>query len=138
MLGELIGGPLSDFWRNQWIRRTGGKAFAPEQRLWLAYLGYPLSIAGVVIFCVTLAEAKPLHWIITPIVGIAVAGFGTQIITTIVVTCKPHKFSLSRWALVRGSSNTPTLLQTVPIATQRLNPLPSASLSTLCAALGVL
>ncbi|KAN0099564.1 MFS multidrug transporter [Hyaloscypha variabilis] len=94
VLGELIGGPLSDFWRNQWIRRTGGKAFAPEQRLWLAYLGYPLSIAGVVIFCVTLAEAKPLHWIITPIVGIAVAGFGTQIITTIVVTycsdCHPE------------------------------------------------
>jgi hypothetical protein len=102
VLGELIGGPLSDFWRSQWIRRTGGKAFAPEQRLWLAYLGYPLSIAGVVIFFVTLAEAKPLHWIITPIVGIAVAGFGTQIITTIVVTCKPYMFSpLSRWTLVR-------------------------------------
>ena len=97
MLGELVGGPLSDFWRNQLMRRNGGQAIAPERRLWLAYLGYPLSIVGVVIFCVTLAEAKPLHWIITPIVGIAIAGFGTQIITTIVITCKPRIFSLSRW-----------------------------------------
>ncbi|RFU24025.1 hypothetical protein B7463_g12310, partial [Scytalidium lignicola] len=47
---------------------------------------FPLAVAGDVVFFVTLAEAKPLHWVISPIVGIAIAGFGTQIITTVVIT----------------------------------------------------
>jgi hypothetical protein len=88
VLGEQVGGPLSDLWRNQSKRRHGGVPPAPEQRLYLTYLGFALAIAGNVIFCVTLYEAKPLHWTIKPIIGIAVSGFGSQIITTVVITCK--------------------------------------------------
>ncbi|KIM97287.1 hypothetical protein OIDMADRAFT_130692 [Oidiodendron maius Zn] len=86
VLGEQVGGPLSDFWRNRSKRRHGGRTPRPEHRLYLAYIGFPLSIAGNVIFCVTLYHAKPLHWIISPIVGIAISGFGAQIITTVVIT----------------------------------------------------
>jgi hypothetical protein len=42
----------------------------------------------IVIFCVTLDEATPLHWTIKPIVGIAFGGFGAQIVTTICITCE--------------------------------------------------
>jgi hypothetical protein len=75
-------------YRNRLIRKSGGQAPPPEKRLSISYPGFLLAIAGLVVFCVTLADAKPLHWTIKPIIGIAVAGFGVQVVTTIVITCK--------------------------------------------------
>lgn len=79
---------MSDFWINRSKKRNGGLKPKPEYRLYMAYLGFPFAVVGDVIFFVTLAEAKPLHWIISPIIGIAIAGFGTQVITTVVITCE--------------------------------------------------
>ncbi|KAH8703385.1 major facilitator superfamily domain-containing protein [Talaromyces proteolyticus] len=84
-LGEIVSGPSSDLWQNKSFKKAASHT-TPEHRLWLIYPGFALSTAGIVIFCVTLAEAEPLHWSIRPIVGTAVAGFGAQIVTTIAIT----------------------------------------------------
>ncbi|KAK5989552.1 MFS transporter cpaT-like protein [Cladobotryum mycophilum] len=85
-LGELIGGRLSDYVQNRRSKSAQNSLSSPETRLLLSYPGNLLAIAGIVIFCVTLAEAKPLHWNISPVIGIGVAGFGVQILTTTVIT----------------------------------------------------
>ena len=50
-------------------------------------------IIGLLIFTIQLHNAKDGHWNITPLVGIALAGFGNQVITTILITCEFwHKY----------------------------------------------
>ncbi|KAM5362143.1 hypothetical protein ACJA88_014161 [Fusarium oxysporum] len=85
-LGEPISGTLSDYWMNRHARKTGCKA-QPEYRLWFSYLGFMLAIAGVVVFLVQIQLAPQGHWNITPVIGIALAGAGNQIATTVLVTC---------------------------------------------------
>ncbi|KAI9834410.1 MAG: hypothetical protein M1819_003021 [Sarea resinae] len=90
VIGEQMGGPLSDFWVNTRTRKLGRRP-PPEYRLWLSYFGFLMAIVGLIIFNVKLAETKPLHWNVTPtcmgkIIGIAVAAFGNQLITTVLVT----------------------------------------------------
>ncbi|RYC83295.1 hypothetical protein BFJ63_vAg13824 [Fusarium oxysporum f. sp. narcissi] len=84
-LGEPISGTLSDYWMNRHARKTGCKA-QPEYRLWFSYLGFMLAIAGVVVFLVQIQLAPQDHWNITPVIGIALAGAGNQIATTVLVT----------------------------------------------------
>lgn len=81
---------MSDAWQNMIAKRSLAGRARPEQRLWLSHIGSVLSIVGLTIFLVTLAEATPMHWTIKPIIGIAFAGFGVQIITTICITCTSH------------------------------------------------
>lgn len=74
-------------------RKTkAGKAALPEDRLIFAQIGFPTIIAGIVIFFVQVAKAtggKPPHrWNITPDIGIALAAFGAQIVTTTTFACK--------------------------------------------------
>ena len=58
----------------------------PEYRLWLSYSGFILAIVGLVVFLVQTAHAPEHHWNITPVVGIAIASAGNQIVTTILIT----------------------------------------------------
>jgi hypothetical protein len=89
-LGELIGGSFSDWWqRKGWKKEPLDHSVAPEHRLWLAYPGLALGLAGLVIFCITLDEA--MHWNIRPVIGLAVVAFGFQIATTVIFTCKAHE-----------------------------------------------
>lgn len=76
---------MSDYWMNRKMRKMGAKP-APEYRLWLSYSGFILTIIGVVIFLVQTQNAKLDHWNITPVIGIAIAGAGNQIVTTILIT----------------------------------------------------
>ncbi|RKK71055.1 hypothetical protein BFJ69_g11328 [Fusarium oxysporum] len=85
VLGEPISGTLSDYWMNRRARKTGCKA-QPEYRLWFSYLGFMLAIAGVVVFLVQIQLAPQGHWNITPVIGIALAGAGNQIATTVLIT----------------------------------------------------
>jgi hypothetical protein len=85
VIGEQLGGSLSDYWMNRRAKTTGHKP-APEYRLWLSYIGFILSIVGVVVFLVQTQNAAPKHWNITPVIGIAIAGAGNQIITTVLIT----------------------------------------------------
>jgi hypothetical protein len=85
VLGELVGGPLSDTWMRRKARKQDHRP-APEYRLWLSYIGFFLTIAGVIVFLVQTQNSAAGSWSITPIVGVAIAAFGNQIVTTIMVT----------------------------------------------------
>jgi MFS family permease len=94
VIGEQLGGNLSDYWMNRKMRKTGIKP-APEYRLWLSYAGFILTIVGVVVFLVQTEHAETKHWNVTPVIGIAIAGVGNQIITTVLITytvdCYPEE-----------------------------------------------
>ncbi|KAK8173986.1 MFS transporter [Phyllosticta citrichinensis] len=97
MIGEQLGGPLSDFWINRRTKKSGQIRPAPEYRLWLSYFGFLLVIVGLIVFGIQIEDAKHLHWNVTPIVGIAIAAVGNQIVTTVLVTyavdCHPEASS---------------------------------------------
>jgi hypothetical protein len=105
VIGEQIGGFLSDWW--MWRRRRGGggsesgsgsdsetqsdgKAKSgispqPEFRLWLGYPGFLLTICGIVVYLVQIDRAGS-KWNITPDVGMAIGAGGNQIVTTVLTT----------------------------------------------------
>ena len=85
VIGEQLGGSLSDYWMNRRANRHGRQP-APEYRLWLSYAGFLMTIIGVVVFLVRTEQAPEHHWNITPVIGIAIAGAGNQIVTTVLVT----------------------------------------------------
>ncbi|OCL03718.1 MFS transporter [Glonium stellatum] len=85
VIGEQIGGILSDSWMNRRARKITARP-NPEFRLWLSYIGYLLTIAGLVVFLVRIQQAPEGHWNVTPIVGAAIAGAGNQIVTTVLIT----------------------------------------------------
>jgi len=85
VIGEQIGGPLSDFFRNRAMKKTGVKP-RPETRLWLSYAGFLMVIVGFIVFGVRLGQAKEGSWNVTPLVGVGLSAFGNQVITTILVT----------------------------------------------------
>jgi len=69
-------------------REKIGREPKPAYRLWGTYLGFVTVIAGLLIFTISLQMATVGHWTVTPLIGVAIAGFGNQIITTILVTCE--------------------------------------------------
>ncbi|RHZ61509.1 putative MFS transporter [Aspergillus thermomutatus] len=85
ILGEQVGGSLSDFWMNRRARRIQGRP-DPEYRLWLTYPGVILTIVGVVVFLVCTQQAPEGHWVVSPIIGTAIAAFGNQLVTTTAIT----------------------------------------------------
>lgn len=85
VIGEQIGGRLSDSWMNRRRRKLNGRSPEPEHRLWLSYFGYVLCIVGTVVFLVQLYYAGTT-WNVTPLVGIAICSVGNQIVTTVMVT----------------------------------------------------
>lgn len=84
-IGEQIGGTMSDLWMNMRQKKIQRKP-EPEFRLWLSYLGYTLSIVGIIVFLVCTEKAKQGHWNIAPLIGIALGAAGNQIITTVLIT----------------------------------------------------
>lgn len=83
ILGEQVGGVLSDKW--MWQRNRRGKRPEPEFRLWLSYIGHTLTIVGVVVFLVQTSRATD-HWNVTPDIGAAIASAGNQVVTTVMIT----------------------------------------------------
>jgi MFS family permease len=94
ILGEQLGGALSDRWMARRTRASGARP-APEYRLWLSYPGTLLGLIGIVVFLAQIDAAPPMHWNITPLVGAAIGAAGTQIVTTILITysvdCYPQE-----------------------------------------------
>ena len=84
VLGEQIGGLLSDAWMN-WREKKIQRKPEPEFRLWLSYLGFALAIAGLIVFLVC-TEQAPRHWVISPVIGTAIGAGGNQIVTTVLIT----------------------------------------------------
>ncbi|OQD64991.1 hypothetical protein PENPOL_c006G01245 [Penicillium polonicum] len=85
LLGEQLGGFMSDMWMNTRARKIGRKP-APEFRLWLSYIGFLLSIAGMVVFLVCTEQAAAGKLDVRPVVGTGVAAFGNQVVTTVLTT----------------------------------------------------
>eukprot|EP00136_Aspergillus_niger_P001056 XP_001389854.2 MFS multidrug transporter [Aspergillus niger CBS 513.88] len=85
LLGEQLGGVLSDTWMDLRAKRTGHKP-EPEYRLWLSYIGYLLTIAGVVVFLVCTENAQTGKWNVRPIIGTGIGAFGNQVVTTVLIT----------------------------------------------------
>jgi hypothetical protein len=85
VIGEQLGGSLSDYWMNRKAKKTGMQT-EPEYRLWLSYAGFVLTIVGVVVFLVRTQQAAEGRWNIAPVIGIAIAGVGNQIVTTVLIT----------------------------------------------------
>jgi len=85
VIGEQLGGILSDHWMNRRARKIGSRP-APEYRLWLSYCGFLLTLLGVVVFLVRTQQAPDNQWNISPVIGIAIAGAGNQIVTTVLIT----------------------------------------------------
>lgn len=86
VIGEQIGGRASDIWMRRRGNKVAGGRPAPEFRLWLSYIGYGLAICGIVVFLVRIEQAQELKWNVTPIVGVAIAAAGNQIVTTVLIT----------------------------------------------------
>lgn len=85
VLGEMVGGFGSDRWMRWSIARRGGTRII-EDRLWLAYPGLILVVVGLVVWGVTTQQAPEGHWVVSPSIGAAIASFGCQLITTVLVT----------------------------------------------------
>lgn len=85
LLGEQLGGILSDLWMS-WRARRIGHSPTPEFRLWLSYIGFLLAIAGMVIFLVCTEQAQSGKWTVVPVVGTGIAAFGNQVVTTVLTT----------------------------------------------------
>lgn len=87
IIGSVLGEQLSGYGSDAWMRygkKTGRGE--PEFRIWLSYIGFITTIIGLVVFCIQTDKAAQGHWNVTPIIGVAIAGFGQQIIATVVTT----------------------------------------------------
>ena len=84
LIGEQIGGRGSDLWMKR--RSLGRGTRVVADRLWLSYLGFLCVIVGLLVWGVSIQQARPLHWTVVPDVGAAIASAGNQIITTVLVT----------------------------------------------------
>ncbi|KAL4763518.1 putative MFS transporter [Aspergillus foveolatus] len=96
LIGEQLGGRLSDLWMNMRAKRVQRKP-EPEFRLWLSYLGYACSIVGIIVFLVCTEKAEDGKWNVAPIIGIAIGAVGNQLVTTVLITyavdCHPEDAS---------------------------------------------
>ena len=57
------------------------------RRLWIFYPAFGFCVAGLTVFLVTLSQATAGRWNIRPDIGLAFAGLGNQMSTTILFTC---------------------------------------------------
>ncbi|PLB47492.1 MFS general substrate transporter [Aspergillus steynii IBT 23096] len=82
LLGEQLSGPLSDWFLRGLSKRRGYTR--PADRLWLSYIGFGTVVAGLLTWGFQLDKAT--SWNVTPCIGAAIASFGNQIITTILIS----------------------------------------------------
>ncbi|KOC14594.1 hypothetical protein AFLA70_521g000701 [Aspergillus flavus AF70] len=81
-LGEQASGPLSDYFLRVLRRRRGQTC--PAERLWLVYIGFVAVWAGLLTWGFQLEKAT--SWNVTPCVGAAIASFGNQVQTTVLLS----------------------------------------------------
>ena len=95
ILGEQMGGRGSDFLMRPSSSSSSVVSKKPEHRIYLAYPGFVCVLVGLIVFCFqTDSTAAAGNYNITPIIGIAIAAFGNQVITTVLTTycidCHPE------------------------------------------------
>lgn len=125
IIGEQLGGPMSDFFINRRTKKLG-RAPEPEYRLTLSYFGFFFAMLGLILFGVQVANATSYN--VSPIVMIGISGAGNQIITTVLVSyaidCHPEQSSSigvfvnairSFWAFI-GPFWFPAMIETIGVA----------------------
>lgn len=83
LIGEQLAGPTSDWFLKETDERKG--SHLPADRLWLSYIGFATAMAGLLTWGFQLDNATNT-WNITPLIGVAVASFGNQIVMTILIS----------------------------------------------------
>jgi len=83
VLGELVAGKGSDLYVAWRTKRANGER-QPEMRLPFALPGFILAAVGIIVFGVQLQNTEAGHWNVTPVIGVAVAIAGLQLVTTVV------------------------------------------------------
>lgn len=84
ILGEQVGGWISDALMKYSQIRSSKRVI--ETRLWLSYPGFIIAIMGLVIYGVLLESITDGKWRFGPLVGLCLASFGLQLVTTIMIT----------------------------------------------------
>ncbi|KAJ6185273.1 hypothetical protein N7519_006574 [Penicillium mononematosum] len=82
VIGEQVSGPMSD-WFLRFLQRRNGHTI-PADRLWLSYIGYGTVFTGLLVWGFQLEKATT--WNVTPCIGMAIAAFGNQVLTTILIS----------------------------------------------------
>lgn len=78
-IGEIFAGPFSDWVMLRYAKRHDGRR-KPEARLPASLAGALFCPVGIIIYGVTLHNHA--HWI-APVIGLAIASFGLQLVTTV-------------------------------------------------------
>ncbi|KAJ5513525.1 Translation elongation/initiation factor/Ribosomal beta-barrel [Penicillium fimorum] len=65
-------------------------AVNPKNYLIASYLGFVSMIVGLIVFCVLLANTLPMHYKVSPIIGIGIAGFGNQLVSNFLINYIMH------------------------------------------------
>lgn len=84
LFGESIAGPLSDRFLALYRDKTG--AAVPSRRLWLSYPAVCCVFAGLLTWGFQLQAAEEGVYDITPCIGAGIAAFGSQILSTTLIT----------------------------------------------------
>lgn len=85
IIGEQLGGRMSDLWMSRRRKKLHGRSPEPEFRLWLSYFGFTLCVIGLVVFLVQLYYAANT-WNVTPLIGVGICSAGNQVVTTVLMT----------------------------------------------------
>lgn len=84
ILGETLGGWMSDLWMNRRRKMSLLSTGLPEYRLWISYIGYAFIVVGLVVYGTILQRDET--WTVVPVVGLALAAFGLQTVSTVLIT----------------------------------------------------
>lgn len=105
VLGEQLGGPLSDLFmkRSRLLRQE--RSTISELRIWAAYIGAAIAISGVLVYTIMLSKAEEGHWTIIPNIGIALAGAGNQIVAIVAITYAIDKMGAPNAGTVSSAIN---------------------------------
>lgn len=85
IIGEVLAGPLSDWWMKVCYKKRGGQRIVVD-RLWLSYNGFIAVIVGLIVWGVYLDKVEENHWNISALIGAAVAAAGNNIVATVLTT----------------------------------------------------
>ncbi|GAD96717.1 predicted protein [Paecilomyces variotii No. 5] len=60
----------------------------PAHRLWIGYIGFVTTVVGIIVWGAELQKVADSHdsWNVKPLVGAAIANFGSQVVTTTLIT----------------------------------------------------
>ncbi|KAF3407088.1 hypothetical protein DPV78_000995 [Talaromyces pinophilus] len=83
-------------WRAQQGVGNIKKAARPTGYLFSSYLRFCCIIAGLVIFCILLGNTNPMDYNVGSIIGIGIAAFGNQIVTSFLIKYHPDAYRARR------------------------------------------